>query len=216
MNVIIMGPPGAGKGTQSELIKQKYSIPVIATGDMFREAVKIGSTLGIEAKKFMEDGKLVPDEVTIGIVKERIAQSDCDEGFMLDGFPRTTPQAEALDAVLQSMGKKLEAAINIFVPREILLERILGRVSCKDCKTVFNLKFNLSQNGNVCDRCGGELIQRNDDRGETAVKRLEVYLEQTMPLLEYYENKNLLFNMDGNRSSEEVFSDIKKILENFR
>ena len=211
MNIVLMGPPGAGKGTQAELIKANYLIPHIATGDMFREAVKNQTELGLKAKSFMDEGKLVPDEVTIGIVKERLAQPDCAKGFMLDGFPRTTPQAEALDQVLSDLGKKIESVINIFVPREILLQRILSRVTCNNCKAVFNLRF--LQDHQTCPKCGGELGYRSDDRGEIAKTRLEVYLEQTLPLLQYYQERHVLNSVDGNRESEEVFEDIKDLLE---
>ncbi len=214
MNVVLMGPPGAGKGTQAEIIRQHYSIPVIATGDMFREAVSQKTELGTKAKHYMDQGQLVPDEVTIGIVKERLAQPDCQDGFMLDGFPRTTPQAEALDQVLADTGRKIEAAINISVTEEVLIERIEGRVSCPDCKTIYHLNFNPASAEGICDECGASLTYRSDDRGDVAKKRLEVYLEQTLPLLEYYKEQGLLFNIDGNRPADEVFRDIKGILEN--
>lgn len=216
VNIIIMGPPGAGKGTQAELIKAEFPIPHISTGDMFREAVSNGTELGMEAKRYMDEGKLVPDEVTIGIVKERLAQDDCKEGFLLDGFPRTTVQAEALDEVMAELGKSLEAAINISVPDEILIERISNRVSCKNCKSVYNLKFNPPKEEGKCNKCGGELIQRDDDKGETVRKRLEVYNEQTNPLLKYYENKGILHDFDGYRDASIVFSDIKQLLESLR
>ena len=211
MNLVIMGPPGAGKGTQADFIKAAYKIPHISTGDMFREAVKNATELGLEAKGYMEAGKLVPDEVTIGIIKERLGQDDCQEGFMLDGFPRTTPQAEALDQVLAGMGRKIEVVLNIFVPREVLLERILNRVTCNNCKTIYNLRF--LDDHETCARCGGELGYRSDDRGEIARTRLEVYLEQTMPLLQYYQERQVLNSVDGNREAPEVFEEIREILE---
>lgn len=213
MNVLLMGPPGAGKGTQADLIKDRYPIPHISTGDMFREAVSTGTELGKEAKKYMDSGKLVPDEVTIGIVQERLAQDDCKEGFLLDGFPRTVKQAEALDQVLAKLGKKVEAAINITVPEDILYERMSGRISCKDCKTVYHLKFNPPAKAGICDKCGGELIQRSDDQGDTVKRRLEVYAEQTNPLIEYYEKQGVLYDIDGNRDSQAVFADIAKVME---
>ncbi|HAA08687.1 MAG: adenylate kinase [Syntrophomonadaceae bacterium] len=213
MNVLLMGPPGAGKGTQADLIKDRYPIPHISTGDMFREAVSTGTELGKEAKKYMDSGKLVPDEVTIGIVQERLAQDDCKEGFLLDGFPRTVKQAEALDQVLAKLGKKVEAAINITVPEDILYERMSGRISCKDCKTVYHLKFNPPAKAGICDKCGGELIQRSDDQGDTVKRRLEVYAEQTNPLIEYYEKQGVLNDIDGNRDSQAVFADIVKVME---
>ncbi|NLF45723.1 MAG: adenylate kinase [Syntrophomonadaceae bacterium] len=211
MNLVIMGPPGAGKGTQADFIKAAYKIPHISTGDMFREAVKNATELGLEAKGYMEAGKLVPDEVTIGIIKERLGQDDCQEGFMLDGFPRTTPQAEALDQVLAGMGRKIEVVLNIFVPREVLLERILNRVTCNNCKTIYNLRF--LDDHETCAKCGGELGYRSDDRGEIAKTRLEVYLEQTMPLLQYYQERQVLNSVDGNREAPEVFEEIREILE---
>ena len=213
MNVLLMGPPGAGKGTQADLIKDRNPIPHISTGDMFREAVRTGTELDKEAKKYMDSGKLVPDEVTIGIVQERLAQDDCKEGFLLDGFPRTVKQAEALDQVLAKLGKKVEAAINITVPEDILYERMSGRISCKDCKTVYHLKFNPPAKAGICDKCGGELIQRSDDQGDTVKRRLEVYAEQTNPLIEYYEKQGVLNDIDGNRDSQAVFADIVKVME---
>ncbi|MDD3269378.1 MAG: adenylate kinase [Syntrophomonadaceae bacterium] len=213
MNIILMGPPGAGKGTQAELIKAKYPIPHISTGDMFREAVSNGTQMGKEAQKYMDAGKLVPDQVTIGIVEERLAQSDCAKGFLLDGFPRTTVQAEALDQTLKKLNKKVEVALNIAAPDEILIERLSGRVSCKDCKKVYNLSYSPPAQAGVCDICGGEIIQRSDDRGETVAKRLEVYNEQTAPLLKYYDECQLLHNLDGNRDSREVFQEVVRILE---
>lgn len=213
VNIILMGPPGAGKGTQAELIKAKYPIPHISTGDMFREAVSNGTEMGKEAQKYMDAGKLVPDQVTIGIVEERLAQSDCAEGFLLDGFPRTTVQAEALDQVLQKLNKKLEVALNIAAPNQVLIERLSGRVSCRDCKKVYNLSYNPPAKAGACDVCGGEIIQRSDDRGETVAKRLDVYNEQTAPLLDYYNQRGLLYDLDGNRDSRQVFQDVIKILE---
>lgn len=214
MNIILMGPPGAGKGTQAELITTLYPIPHISTGDMFREAVSNATELGQEAQRYMDEGKLVPDEVTIGIVKERLAQDDCAQGFLLDGFPRTTVQAKALDEVMVELGRKIEAAINISVPNEVLIERLSNRISCKNCKTVYNLKYNPPTTAGSCNKCGGELVQRSDDKGETVQKRLQVYLEQTNPLLNYYEEQGVLHDFDGYRNSEVVFADIKKILEN--
>ncbi|MDD2621298.1 MAG: adenylate kinase [Syntrophomonadaceae bacterium] len=213
MNIILMGPPGAGKGTQAELIKAIYPIPHISTGDMFRDAVSNGTELGKEAQKYMEAGKLVPDKVTIGIVEERLAQSDCAKGFLLDGFPRTTVQADALNQALLKLNKKVEVALNIAAPNEILIERLSGRVSCKECKKVYNLSYNPPAKTGVCDICAGEIIQRSDDRGETVAKRLEVYNEQTAPLLDYYSKKSVLHNLNGNRDSRVVFEDVVKILE---
>ena len=216
MNIVLMGPPGAGKGTQAEFIKKEYPIPHISTGDMFRDAVNRETELGKEAKKYMDAGKLVPDTVTIGIVEQRLAEDDCKTGFLLDGFPRTTVQAEALDRVLNNTSRKIDVAINITVPNEILIKRLSGRVSCKECKVVYNLQSNPSNTEGICDKCGGELIQRSDDQGETVAERLKVYQEQTNPLVAYYSRQNVLQEIDGNRESNLVFADIKNRLENLK
>lgn len=216
MNIVLMGPPGAGKGTQAEFIKKEYPIPHISTGDMFRDAVNRETELGKEAKKYMDAGKLVPDTVTIGIVEQRLAEDDCKTGFLLDGFPRTTVQAEALDRVLSNTSRKIDVAINITVPNEILIKRLSGRVSCKECKVVYNLQSNPSNTEGICDKCGGELIQRSDDQGETVAERLKVYQEQTNPLVAYYSRQNVLQEIDGNRESNLVFADIKNRLENLK
>jgi len=210
-----MGPPGAGKGTQAEKIKASYPIPHISTGDIFREAVANGTELGKQAKTYMDSGQLVPDEVTIGIVNERLTREDCQQGFLLDGFPRTTIQAEALDQGLAASGRKIEVAINISAPNEVLIERLSGRVSCKDCKKVYNLQYKPPAQAGICDVCGGQIIQRDDDRGDTVARRLEVYLEQTQPLLDYYRQKGLLYELEGNRDSIAVWADVQKILEKF-
>lgn len=212
MNIILMGPPGAGKGTQAEFIKANFPIPHISTGDMFREAVSNGTDMGREAKKYMDSGQLVPDSVTIGIVADRLKQPDCQDGFMLDGFPRTTVQAEALTDVLAKLGKKLEAAINISVPDDILIQRMSGRVSCENCKTVYNTRFNPSQKEGICDKCGGKLIHRDDDKEETVKNRLTVYMDQTKPLIQYYSEHGILHDVNGNRDTREVFDEIKAIL----
>jgi len=216
VNIVLMGPPGAGKGTQAEFIKKEYPIPHISTGDMFRDAVNRETELGKEAKKYMDAGKLVPDTVTIGIVEQRLAEDDCKTGFLLDGFPRTTVQAEALDRVLSNTSRKIDVAINITVPNEILIKRLSGRVSCKECKVVYNLQSNPSNTEGICDKCGGELIQRSDDQGETVAERLKVYQEQTNPLVAYYSRQNVLQEIDGNRESNLVFADIKNRLENLK
>jgi len=214
VNIVLMGPPGAGKGTQAELITTDYPIPHISTGDMLREAVNKGTELGQKAQEYMNEGKLVPDEVTIGIVEERLSQKDCDKGFLLDGFPRTVNQAEALDDVLLKKGKTIEIAINIAVPDQVLIDRMAGRISCKKCKTVYNLKTNPPAKAGICDKCGSELIQRDDDKGEVVKKRLQVYLDQTNPVLDYYKEKNILYNLDGNQDTNLVYVSIKKALEN--
>lgn len=213
MNIILMGPPGAGKGTQAELIKADFPIPHISTGDMFREAVANETELGLEAKRYMDAGGLVPDEVTIGIVQERLAQDDCKVGFLLDGFPRTAVQAKALDQVMAGLNSKIDAAINISVPDEVLLERISNRTSCKNCKAVYNLKFTPPKEAGICDKCGGELVQRSDDKGDTLSKRLAVYNEQTNPLIKYYADQKVMYEFDGYRDSKAVYADIKNLLE---
>ena len=213
MNIIFMGPPGAGKGTQASIITNELSIPHISTGDMFRDAVADKTELGIEAQKYMNEGKLVPDDVTIGIINERLVKPDCDKGFLLDGFPRTLPQAEALDSVLAKLNKKIDTALNITVPDDISIERMSGRVSCSVCKTPYNLNSSPPQKAGQCDKCGGQLIQRDDDVGEVVRKRLETYTDQITPVLNYYEAKGLLYELDGNRETEIVFQDIKNYLE---
>lgn len=212
MNIILMGPPGAGKGTQASYIKAQYPYAHISTGDMFREAAAKGTDMGKEAQKYMSEGKLVPDEVTIGIVGDRLMEDDCREGFLLDGFPRTTVQAEALDKLMAKLDKKIDCVINISVPESVLAERMIGRVNCKSCGAVYNLKFNPPLQAGRCDRCGEELIQRSDDNSATAANRLKVYFEQTKPLLDYYKNHGLLVNIDGNRDSKAVFQDVASVL----
>lgn len=216
MNIIIMGPPGAGKGTQAEFIKAAHPIPHISTGDMFREAVANQTAMGMEAKKYMDAGQLVPDQVTIGIVAERLAMEDCQTGFLLDGFPRTTIQAEALDQVLANLGKKVELALNISAPFDVLLARMVGRVSCSKCKTVYNTQFSPTKTAGICDKCGGELVQRSDDKEETAKNRLQVYMDQTEPLLKYYEDKGILVTLDGNRNPQVVFGEVSRELEKLK
>ncbi len=215
MNLILLGPPGSGKGTQAKLIVEKYGIPHISTGDMLREAVAKGTELGKEAKKYMDAGKLVPDEVVIGIVKERLQQPDCEKGFILDGFPRTIPQAEALDKILEELGKKIDAVINIQVPEEEVVKRIVNRRTCKNCGAVYHLIYKPPKEDNKCDKCGGELYQRDDDKEETVRQRYKVYKEQTEPLVEYYAKKGVLYNIDGTKSIEEVFAEIDSILQKF-
>ena len=192
MKLLIMGRPGAGKGTQAANIKDYYKIPHISTGDMFRAAMKNETKLGLEAKKYMEKGLLVPDEVTIGIVEERLLEDDCKNGFLLDGFPRTIAQAEALDAFLAKNGVKLDAVLDVNVPAEILVRRMVGRRVCKTCGATFHVEFNAPKVEGICDNCGAKLIQRPDDTEETAVNRLAVYDENTAPLLDFYAKKNLL------------------------
>ncbi len=213
MNVILVGPPGAGKGTQAESIIETFKIPHIATGDMFRDAVSKGTELGKKAKEFMNAGKLVPDEVTIGIVRERLSQPDCQKGFLLDGFPRTVVQAEALGEILNNLNNPIEAVVNIMVPDEVIVGRIVGRRTCKNCNIVYHVEFNPPKQADVCDKCGQLLSQRADDQAETAIKRLEVYAKETNPVLDFYADKGLLVNIDGNRPRKIVWDELKKTLE---
>lgn len=212
MNIVLMGLPGAGKGTQAALIVERLHIPHISTGDMFRQAVKEETSLGLKAKEYMDQGLLVPDEVTIGIVKDRLSQPDCKEGFLLDGFPRTVPQAEALDRTLHELDKELEHVIHIEVPVDVLIKRLTGRRICKSCGATYHLVYNPPKAEGVCDRCGGELYQRADDSEDTVSKRLEVNLAQTEPLLHYYREKGILKSLNGEQDIEEVFKMIEDIL----
>lgn len=207
-----MGLPGAGKGTQAERIVEKYGIPHISTGDMFRAAMKEGTELGLQAKSFMDKGELVPDEVTIGIVRERLSKEDCQMGFLLDGFPRTVPQAEALENLLADLQKKIDYVININVDKSILMDRLTGRRICKDCGSTYHLVFNPPAKEGVCDRCGGELYQRADDNAETVQNRLDVNIKQSAPLLAFYEDKGYLRTIDGQQDINKVFIDIEVLL----
>jgi len=211
-----MGLPGAGKGTQAERIVEKYNIPHISTGDMFRAAIKNGTELGLQAKSFMDKGELVPDEVTIGIVRERLSQDDCSQGFLLDGFPRTVAQAEALEKILSDLDRQLQYVINIDVDKNILMERLTGRRICKSCGATYHLVFNPPAVNDVCDRCGGELYQRADDNEETVQNRLDVNLKQTQPLLDFYEAKGYVRNINGQQDINIVFEDINKLLSTLR
>ncbi len=212
MNIIMLGPPGAGKGTQAKMLVDRLGIPQVSTGDMLREAVKEGTDLGIKAKEYMDAGKLVPDEVVIGIVKERLAQPDCGKGFILDGFPRTIPQAQALDEALKGLGKRIDHVVNVAVPAEELVARLTGRRTCKQCGAMFHVVFNPPEKEGVCDKCGGELYQRDDDKEETIRQRLRVYEDQTSPLIDYYGKQGVLHDIDGRRSIDEIFQDILKVL----
>ncbi len=212
MKLLIMGRPGAGKGTQAVNIKEYYNIPHISTGDMFRAAIKNQTKLGLEAKSYMDQGALVPDEVTIGIVEERLLEDDCKKGFLLDGFPRTIAQAEALDAFLTKNGVALDAVLDVNVPAEILVRRMVGRRVCKTCGATFHVEFNPPKVDGICDNCGKPLIQRADDTEATAVNRLAVYDQNTAPLLDFYAKKNLLKTVNGDQSLDKVFEDIKKVL----
>ncbi len=212
MNIIMLGPPGAGKGTQAKMLVEEFGIPQISTGDMLRAAVAEGTELGKKAKEYMDRGQLVPDEVVIGIVRERLSKPDCHKGFILDGFPRTVPQAEALDKILQEMGKRIDCVINIVVPDEEILKRLTGRRTCRKCGAMYHVEFNPPKKEGVCDKCGGELYQRDDDKEETIRKRLEVYKAQTEPLVDYYKKKGVLVDIDGTKSIQEIYQDILKVL----
>ena len=204
MHILLMGPPGAGKGTQAANLVKEFGIPHISTGDMFRAAVKEGTELGLQAKACMDAGKLVPDEVTIGIVKERLAKPDCKKGFILDGFPRTVEQADALTGILKELGLSLTAALNITVPAADLIERAVGRRICKSCGATYHVKFNPSKKAGVCDTCAGELYQRADDSEETMKNRLSVYEAQTKPLIAYYEKAGVYKEIDGRQAIDDV------------
>lgn len=208
MRLILLGPPGAGKGTQASAIVKKYNIPHISTGDIFRANIKLGTDLGKEAKSYIDKGLLVPDEVVISIVKDRLAEDDCKNGFLLDGFPRTLDQGEALDENLKDMGISLDKVINIEVEIDILIERAIGRRICKECGATYHVKFNPPKEEGKCDVCSGELYQRDDDTEETVKKRFSVYQEQTKPLIDYYTKKDLILNVDGSKAIDEISMDI--------
>ncbi|MDI3533679.1 MAG: adenylate kinase [Thermosediminibacterales bacterium] len=212
MRLIFLGPPGAGKGTQAEKISKEFELPHVSTGDIFRKALKEGTELGLKAKNYMDKGLLVPDDVVVAIVEERLKQEDCEKGFILDGFPRTVPQAEALDMSMKELNRSIDHVINISVSKEELIERLTGRRVCSKCGASFHIKYNTPKEEGVCDICGGELIQRDDDRIETVNERLNVYNEQTQPLIEYYKQKKLLRTVDGEKGIDKVFEEISKIL----
>lgn len=216
MNIILMGLPGAGKGTQASEIVKKFPIPHISTGDMFRKAIKDETELGKEAKSYMDHGELVPDEVTVGIVKERLSEDDAKKGFLLDGFPRTLEQAEALSKIMTELGRKIDAVINIEVPEEELMNRLTGRRVCEVCGTTYHLVFNPPKVDGVCDLDGGKLYQREDDNPETVAKRLEVNVKQSKPILEYYDKEGVLKNVDGSKDIQEVTGSIIDILEDLK
>ncbi|ABY41395.1 adenylate kinase [Bacillus sp. TH22] len=212
MNLILMGLPGAGKGTQAEQIVAKYNIPHISTGDMFRAAMKAETELGLQAKSFIDKGALVPDEVTIGIVRERLSQEDCIKGFLLDGFPRTVAQASALEEIMKDLGKKIDYVLNINVDSGLLLTRLTGRRICKECGATYHLEFNPPAKADVCDKCGGELYQRSDDNEETVANRLDVNIKQTKPLLDFYEELGYLQSINGEQDINKVFADIDVLI----
>ncbi|MGS5041871.1 adenylate kinase [Staphylococcus saprophyticus] len=216
MNIILMGLPGAGKGTQASEIVKKFPIPHISTGDMFRKAIKDETDLGKEAKSYMDRGELVPDEVTVGIVKDRISEDDAKKGFLLDGFPRTIEQAEALSNIMKELDREIDAVINIEVPEEELMNRLTGRRICEKCGTTYHLVFNLPKVDGICDLDGGKLYQREDDNPETVANRLNVNVKQSKPILEFYDNKNVLKNIDGSRDIKVVTNDVIDILEDLK
>ena len=197
MKLILLGPPGAGKGTQAKMLTEKFSIPQISTGDILRAAVKDGTPMGQKVRAFMNSGGLVPDEVVVGIVRDRLQEEDCKNGFILDGFPRTVAQADALQTSLQEMGKDLDRVISLEVDTEALVERLTGRRTCKECGRGYHVKFDSSRVAGICDTCGGTLFQRDDDQEETIRKRLQVYADQTSPLIRYYREAGVLMELDG-------------------
>ncbi len=213
MNLILLGPPGAGKGTQAQRMVERYRTPQISTGDILRAAVKDGTPLGTKAKGFMEQGKLVPDEVVIGIIAERLKAKDCDSGFILDGFPRTIPQAEALEPILAKLGKKIDHVINIEVDSEELVRRLTGRRTCKNCGAMFHIIFQPPKKEGVCDRCGGTLYQRTDDNEEAIRTRLKEYEKQTAPLIQYYRGKKNLRSIAGVGGPDQIFGQIVHVLD---
>jgi adenylate kinase len=214
MNVVLFGPPGAGKGTQAKELSSYYDIPHISTGDILRANVKQGTKLGNKAEHYMNRGELVPDEVLIGIIKNRLAEPDCKKGYLLDGYPRTIPQAEALDGILEEIGMPLDVVLNIDVPDEELIGRLSGRYMC-ECGESYHIRFNPPQNEGVCDSCGGQLYQREDDREEVIRQRLESYKNKTQPLIDYYANKNLVVHINGEKDIKDVFDDIRDVLDKY-
>ena len=212
MNVILLGPPGAGKGTQAKMLVEEYQIPQISTGDILRAAVKEGSPMGKEAKACMDKGELVPDSVVIGIVEERIQQPDCAKGYMLDGFPRTVPQAEALDVMLKNLSSQIDHVVSIEVASEELVGRLTGRRTCRACGVGFHVMFDPPEQEGVCDKCGGELYQRDDDNVETVTSRLEVYESQTLPLIDYYTAQEKIRPIDGVGDIKEIFGRVTQVL----
>ena len=212
MKIIMLGAPGAGKGTQAKMIADKYGVPHISTGDIFRANIKNGTELGKKAKQYMDQGALVPDELTCDLVMDRIQQDDCKNGFVLDGFPRTIPQAEALDAALGKINEKMDYAIDVDVPDENIVNRMSGRRACLNCGATYHLISIPPKVEGICDRCGSEIVLREDDKPETVQKRLKVYHEQTQPLIDYYKNQGILKSVDGTQPMDEVFKAIVTIL----
>ena len=213
MKIIMLGAPGAGKGTQAKMIADKYDIPHISTGDIFRANIKNGTALGMEAKGYMDQGKLVPDELTVKILLDRVSKADCRGGYVLDGFPRTIPQAEVLDKALTELNDKIDFAINVDVPDENIIRRMSGRRACLNCGATYHIAHVPPKAEGICDRCGNELILRDDDKEETVKNRLTVYHEQTQPLIEYYTAKGVLKDVDGTQDMQVVFDNIIACLE---
>ena len=213
MLIMLLGPPGAGKGTQAEYLVQKFNLAYISTGEILRSAVKNGTPLGLQARQFMEQGQLVPDEVVVGIVQERLAEADCERGALLDGFPRTVVQARSLDLVLSKMNCRLDGVIHIEVEEEELIARLTGRRICRDCGATYHIKFNSPKVRNVCDQCGGELSQREDDSLATVTERLVVYKKQTEPLIEYYQQQGLLHTINGKQEIDIISEQISAVLD---
>ncbi len=212
MKLIMLGAPGAGKGTQAKKIAEKYQIPHISTGDIFRANIKAGTELGMKAKSFMDQGQLVPDEVTIGMLLDRISQDDSKNGYVLDGFPRTIPQAESLTAALKERGEKIDYAVNVDVPDDNIINRMSGRRACVGCGATYHVVYNAPKSEDICDTCGEKLILRDDDKPETVKNRLLVYHDQTQPLIDYYKKEGVLVEVDGTQNLEKAFQDIVAVL----
>lgn len=213
MKIIMLGAPGAGKGTQAKRIADKYSIPHISTGDIFRANIKNGTELGNKAKSYMDQGLLVPDELVVDLVVDRVKQDDCENGYVFDGFPRTIPQAEALDTALKVIDEKIDYAVNVEVPDSNIVERMSGRRACLNCGATYHLQYIPTKTEGICDVCGSKLVLRDDDKPETVLKRLNVYHEQTQPLIDYYKNQGILAEVDGTKDMAEVFEAIVRVLE---
>ncbi|MCM1124937.1 MAG: adenylate kinase [Lachnospiraceae bacterium] len=213
MKIIMLGAPGAGKGTQAKMIAEKYAVPHVSTGDIFRANIKNGTELGMEAKKYMDQGLLVPDELTVKILLDRVAQEDCRNGYVLDGFPRTIPQAEVLDRALDEIGDKIDYAINVDVPDENIIRRMGGRRACLSCGATYHVEHIPPKQEGICDTCGKELVLRDDDKPETVKNRLDVYHKQTQPLIDFYQAKGILRTVDGTVDMKEVFAAITAILD---
>ncbi|MFA0815801.1 MAG: adenylate kinase [Anaerofustis sp.] len=216
MKIILLGPPGAGKGTQAEKIVENFGLVHISTGDIFRKNLKENTPLGMKAKEYMDKGLLVPDDLTVAMVKDRLEQDDCKKGYMLDGFPRTIPQAEALDQVLSESGEKLDCALSITTDYSVLVERIVGRRVCKNCGATYHIVNLPPKVEGICDKCGGPLYQRDDDKAETVTKRLEEYDQKTQPLIAYYAAKGIMREVDGQKDMSEVTKEVTAILNEFR